>query len=237
MLMQNRTLASARPAMTAQGGLPTFLLEALNGRIAPITVIQRSPASALNRTFRQARLVTEIGGFLPVRFLAHRRRTQTFSARPLVTVSRLTVMGSRDPDRQVATLPSPRGVEPPVPEAVIRRLRPAEPLRRRSSSRRRNIPLYPRIVPWKYPGSREEGLVIVTTATPVVEDTRRKSATSHIFAHRCATVLFASRPLKSMASLAWIPGEVNDGCRPARNVCRRFVLGSAQTALPFPLTS
>ena len=35
MLMQNRTLASARPAMTAQGGLPTFLLEALNGRIAP----------------------------------------------------------------------------------------------------------------------------------------------------------------------------------------------------------
>jgi hypothetical protein len=37
MLMQNRTLASARPAMTAQGGLPTFLLEALNGRIAPTT--------------------------------------------------------------------------------------------------------------------------------------------------------------------------------------------------------
>ena len=32
MLMQNRTLASARPAMTAQGGLPTFLLEALSGR-------------------------------------------------------------------------------------------------------------------------------------------------------------------------------------------------------------
>jgi hypothetical protein len=33
---------------------------------APITVIQRTPASALNRTFRQARLVTEMGGFLPV---------------------------------------------------------------------------------------------------------------------------------------------------------------------------
>jgi hypothetical protein len=29
---------------------------------APITVIQRSPASALNRTFRQPRLVTEMGG-------------------------------------------------------------------------------------------------------------------------------------------------------------------------------
>ena len=34
----------------------------LPGSFAPITVIQRNPASALNRTFRQARLVTEMGG-------------------------------------------------------------------------------------------------------------------------------------------------------------------------------
>jgi hypothetical protein len=37
-------------------------LKILNGGIAPITVIQRSPVSAPNQAFRQARLVTEMGG-------------------------------------------------------------------------------------------------------------------------------------------------------------------------------
>jgi hypothetical protein len=52
---------------TPMGGLPKFRLKPLNDHIAPITVIQRSPASALNRTFRQACLVTEMGGKRPVR--------------------------------------------------------------------------------------------------------------------------------------------------------------------------
>jgi hypothetical protein len=39
---------------------------ASSGRFAPTTVIRRSPASGPNRTFRQARLVTGTGGFLPV---------------------------------------------------------------------------------------------------------------------------------------------------------------------------
>jgi hypothetical protein len=54
MLMQNRTLASARPAMTAQGGLPTFLLEALNGRIAPMAVIPGRLGVPRMQTFAQA---------------------------------------------------------------------------------------------------------------------------------------------------------------------------------------
>jgi hypothetical protein len=48
--------------MTGSGRLRPFLPDV---PMAPITVIQWSPASALNRTFRQARLVTEMGGEWP----------------------------------------------------------------------------------------------------------------------------------------------------------------------------
>ena len=52
--------------MTASAGLPTFQLEGLNGRIAPIWVVERPMPAARKQTLWPRSSLAELGGFLSI---------------------------------------------------------------------------------------------------------------------------------------------------------------------------